>query len=77
MKTLKILFLASHWKVSLINAFQCDKLPIERICGDSDPLAPSFREADRYQILPFFSDPQCLRSILDFCEVEKLSLIHI
>ena len=75
MKILKILFLASHWRVSLINAFQCDNLPVERICGDSDPLAPSFREADRYQILPFFSDPQCLPSVLDFCEVEKISAL--
>ena len=75
MKTLKILFLASHWRVSLINAFQDSKLSFERICGDSDPLAPSFREADRYQVLPLFSDPQCLRSVLNFCEVEKISAL--
>lgn len=75
MKTLKILFLASHWRVSLISAFQGDNISVERICGDSDPLAPSFTEADRYQVLPLFSDPQCLPSVLELCEVEKISAL--
>jgi carbamoyl-phosphate synthase large subunit len=72
METLKILFLAPHWRVSLIKAFQQAKSgfkqPVELICADSDPLAPSFREADRSQVLPLFSDPQCLPSLLGFCE---------
>lgn len=75
METLKILFLASHWRVSLIKAFQDAKSSMKLICADSDPLAPSFREADRSQVLPLFSDPQCLPSVLEFCAAEKVSAL--
>lgn len=75
METLKILFLASHWRVSLIKAFKDAKPPFELICADSDPLAPSFREADRSQVLPLFSDPQCLQSVVELCEAEKVSAL--
>ena len=79
METLKILFLAPHWRVSLIKAFQLAKSgfkqPAELICADSDPLAPSFREADRSQVLPLFSDSQCLPSLFGFCESETISAL--
>ncbi len=77
METLKILFLASHWRVSLIQAFQDAKLQqsIELICADSDALAPSFKEADLSKVLPLFSDSQCLHSVLEFCETEKVSAL--
>jgi len=62
MEVLKILFLAPHWRVSLIKAFQEAKSAfpqsVELICVDSDPLAPSFKAADRSQVLPLFSDSQ-------------------
>jgi carbamoyl-phosphate synthase large subunit len=76
MEVLKILFLAPHWRVSLIKAFQEAKSAfpqsVELICVDSDPLAPSFKAADRSQVLPLFSDPQCLQSLLGFCESETI-----
>jgi carbamoyl-phosphate synthase large subunit len=75
MKTLKILFLASHWRVSLIKAFQNVKPSIELICADSDALAPSFIEADRSEALPLFSDSKCLRSVLALCESENISAL--
>jgi carbamoyl-phosphate synthase large subunit len=77
METLKILFLASHWRVSLIKAFQDAKSQqsTELICADSDPLAPSFKEADGSQVLPLFSDSQCLPSLLEICEAQKISAI--
>ncbi len=79
MATLKILFLASHWRVSLIQAFQNAKptfpQAVELICADSDPLAPSFREADRSQVVPLFSDSQCLPSLLEFCRTETISAL--
>ena len=77
METLKILFLASHWRVSLIKAFQEAKpqQSAELICVDSDPLAPSFKVADSSQVLPLFSDAQCLPSLLEFCETKKVSAI--
>ena len=79
MEALKILFLAPHWRVSLIKAFQDAKSgfqqSVELICVDSDPLAPSFKEADRSQVLPLFSDSQCLQSLLGFCETETISAL--
>lgn len=75
METIKILFLASHWRVSLIKAFQEVKQPIELICADSDPLAASFKEADRFQVLPLFSDSNCLQSLLGICKAEKVSAL--
>ncbi len=75
METLKILFLASHWRVSLIKAFRDAKPPIELICADSDPLSPSLRQADRSRVLPLFSDPQCLKTVLELCEVESISAL--
>jgi hypothetical protein len=67
METIKILFLASHWRVSLIKAFQGAKQSMKLICADSDPLAASFKEADRFQLLPLFLDSNCLQSLLEIC----------
>ena len=77
METLKILFLASHWRVSLVRAFQDAKAQheIQVICADSDPLAPSFKEADSFQVLPPFSDSHCLQTLLEFCKVEKIAAL--
>ena len=79
MEALKILFLAPHWRVSLIKAFQDAKSgfhqSVELICVDSDPLSPSFKEADRSQVLPLFSDSKCLQSLLGFCETETISAL--
>lgn len=75
METIKILFLASHWRVSLIKAFQDAKQPVELICADSDSLAPSFKEANRFQVLPLFSDSHCLQSLLEICKAEKVSAL--
>jgi carbamoyl-phosphate synthase large subunit len=75
METIKILFLASHWRVSLIKAFQSIKPSIELICADSDPLASSFKEADRFQVLPLFSDSDCLHSLIEICKTKKVSAL--
>ena len=75
METIKILFLASHWRVSLIKAFQDAKQSMELICADSDPLAASFKEANRFQVLPLFSDSNCLQSLLEICKAEKVSAL--
>ena len=75
METIKILFLASHWRVSLIKAFHDAKQSMELICADSDPLAASFKEADRFQVLPLFSDFHCLQSLLEICKAEKISAL--
>jgi carbamoyl-phosphate synthase large subunit len=75
MQTIKILFLSSHWRVSLIKAFQDAKQSMELICADSDPLAPTFKEAHRFQVLPLFSDSNCLQSLLAICKAEKVSAL--
>jgi carbamoyl-phosphate synthase large subunit len=75
MNTIKILFLASNWRVSLIKAFHNSKAPIELICADSDPLASSFKEANRFQTLPRFSESNCLQSLLEICKAEKVSAL--
>ena len=75
METLKILFLASHWRVSLVRSFRDVKLPVELVCVDSDPLAPSFKEADRSQSLPLFSDPNCLQSLNEICNADRASAL--
>jgi carbamoyl-phosphate synthase large subunit len=75
METIKILFLASHWRVSLIKAFRDSKPSIELICADSDQFASTFKEADRFQVLPLFSDPDCLQSLLEVCKAEKVSAL--
>ncbi|PIP71479.1 MAG: hypothetical protein COW89_11720 [Nitrospinae bacterium CG22_combo_CG10-13_8_21_14_all_47_10] len=77
METLKILFLASHWRVTLIGAFRNAKSSqsVELICADSDRLAPSFKEADRSWVIPLFSDSQCLLSVLEICETEEVSAL--
>jgi len=75
METIKILFLASHWRVSLIKTFQGAKQSMKLICADSDPLAASFKEADRFQVLPLFLDSNCLQSLLEICKAEKVSAL--
>jgi carbamoyl-phosphate synthase large subunit len=75
METIKILFLASHWRVSLIKVFQGAKQSMDLICTDSDPLAASFKEADRFQVLPLFSDSHCMQSLLEICKAEKVSAL--
>ena len=75
METIKILFLASHWRVSLIKAFQGAKQSMKLICADSDPFAASFKEADRFQVLPLFLDSNCLQSLLEICKAEKVSAL--
>ena len=79
MRTMKILFLASHWRVSLVRAFQEAKAgfdpAVELFCVDSDALAPSFKEADHSQVCPLFSDPECLQWLIRFCEAQKISAL--
>ena len=70
-----ILFLAPHWRVTLVRAFRetlrKSGLPGKLLGADSDPLSPAFREMDRAGVIPRFSDTDCLGRIMDFCKRES------
>ena len=79
METLKVLFLAANWRVSLVRAFQDAKAqcetPFQLIAVDSDTLAPALQAADRSHSLPLFSDSSCLESLLTICRTQAIDAI--
>lgn len=79
METLKVLFLAANWRVSLIRAFQDAKAqcetPFQLIAVDSDALAPAFQVADRSHSLALFADSSCLESLLTICRTQAIDAI--
>ena len=79
METLKVLFLAAHWRVSLVRAFQDAKAqcetPFQLIAVDSDALAPALQVADRSHSLPLFSDNSCLELLLTICRTQAIDAI--
>ena len=79
METLKVLFLAAHWRVSLVRAFQDAKAqcetPFQLIAVDSDALAPALQVADRSHSLPRFSDNNCLELLLTICRTQAIDAI--
>jgi len=79
METLKVLFLAAHWRVSLVRAFQDAKaqceIPFQLIAVDSDALAPALQVADRSHSLPLFSDNSCLELLLTICRTQAIDAI--
>jgi carbamoyl-phosphate synthase large subunit len=79
METLKVLFLAANWRVSLVRAFQDAKAqcetPFQLIAVDSDALAPALQVADRSHPLPLFSDSICLELLLTICRTQAIDAI--
>lgn len=79
METLKVLFLAANWRVSLVRSFQDAKAqcetPFQLIAVDSDALAPALQVADRSHSLPLFSDSSCLESLLTICRTQAIDAI--
>ena len=79
METLKVLFLAANWRVSLVRAFQDAKAqcetPFQLIAVDSDALAPALQVADRSHSLPLFSDNSCLELLLTICRTQAIDAI--
>ena len=74
-----ILFLAPHWRVSLIKAFQGARARLKmkgRMIGaDSDPEAPASCLMDASFTLPPFSESGCLESIEEICSKESVNMI--
>jgi carbamoyl-phosphate synthase large subunit len=79
METLKVLFLAANWRVSLVRAFQDAKAqcetPFQLIAVDSDALAPALQVADRSHSLPLFSNNSCLELLLTICRTQAIDAI--
>lgn len=79
MKELNLLFLAPHWRVSLVRSFQMakDRLGVagKLVGADSDPLAPSLKVVDVKYSLPLFEDPACKQALLDICQLESIHAI--
>ncbi|MEC7640994.1 MAG: ATP-grasp domain-containing protein [Nitrospinota bacterium] len=79
MQAINILFLAPHWRVTLIKAFR--KALEELQCSgtlvglDSDPYSPTLRVMDSVDVIPRFTAPECLREILDFCRCETVHAV--
>ena len=79
MKNLTLLFLAPHWRVSLIRAFQDAKTrcvaSVKLVGADSDSLAPSLNVVDVPGIIPRFEDSACKSVLLEFCQRENVDAI--
>lgn len=79
MKKINILFLAPHWRVSLVKAFQeaMPDLPCEgKLVGaDSDPHSPAMRILNPACTIPKFTSPDCLPEVLDLCGRESINAV--
>ena len=79
MKAINILFLAPHWRVTLVKAFRktLEDLPCAgKLAGaDSNPYSPTLQALDPVHIIPRFTSPDCLRKVLDFCLREKIHAV--
>lgn len=79
MKALNLLFLAPHWRVSLVRAFRATKVrlgfPGKLVGADSDPFAASLHVVDATHILPPFEDSTCKKKLIDICNQEAIHAI--
>jgi len=79
MKALNLLFLAPHWRVSLVRDFQLSKARLGvfgKLAGtDSDPFAASLKVVDIQYSLPRFEDSACKNKLIDICNSEAIDAI--
>jgi carbamoyl-phosphate synthase large subunit len=79
MMQLNLLFLAPHWRVSLVRTFQAAKARLgfsgKLVGADSDPLAASLKVVDKRHILPSFDDSTCKNQLIDICRQETIQSI--
>lgn len=80
MKEINLLFLAPHWRVSLIDAFKEAVTKLSSVAGkvvaaDSDPLAPALKVADLGFPIPPFTHPECLEAVMDLCRRESIRAV--
>ena len=79
MNEVNLLFLAPHWRVTLVRAFQESwsrgQIPGRLIGADSDPEAPALKILPWAYRLPEFSDPLCLNELQEICRRENVRAI--
>ncbi len=79
MKDINLLFLAPHWRVSLIQAFQQSwkrsSLSGKLIGADSDPYAAGQKALEQFYQIPQFEHLDCKQSLLEICKVESVDAI--
>jgi len=79
MASVNLLFLAPHWRVTLVRAFQESwkrhSLPGRLIGADSDPLSATSQVLETNHTLPPFDSEECLPRLLEICRKEKISAI--
>jgi len=80
MKEINLLFLAPHWRVSLIDAFKgalasSSTLTGKLVGADSDPFAPTLKVLNEARVIPAFEHPECLEAVLDLCRSHDIQAI--
>ena len=79
MKELNLLFLAPHWRVSLIRAFRETRdrsgFSGKLVGADCDPFSPAMKVVDSGYLLPRFDDAACHETLLDICDKETIGAI--
>ena len=76
MQDVRILFLAPHWKVSLLRLFK-KSIPdkIFMVGADSDPHSAGLKIVDQKYVIPRFSEQECLEQIRVICGKENIHTI--
>jgi len=80
MKEINLLFLAPHWRVSLIDAFKgaltsASTLTGKLVGADSDPFSPTLKVLNEARVIPAFDHPECLEAVLDLCRSQNIQAI--
>jgi carbamoyl-phosphate synthase large subunit len=76
---INILFTSAGRRVELLSlfreAYQALQLAGTIVALDIDPLAPALRIADRHYIVPKFTDPNYVPSIVEICRREQIHMV--
>ena len=80
MKEINLLFLAPHWRVSLIDAFKGALASVSTLNGklvgaDSDRFSPTLKILNEARVIPAFDHPECLEAVLDLCRLHNIQAI--
>ncbi len=74
-----LLFLAPHWRVSLLRLFKRSRqtwgIDAQILCADSNAYSPSLKECDRAFQIPLFNQPECLQRVLEICDDGQVGAI--
>jgi len=76
MKDIRILFLAPHWRVSLLRSFKkSTAIKIFMVGADSDSYSAALNVVDKSYVIPEFSESKCVEKIQALCAKENIHAI--